>query len=191
MDRSRFLLVVTLLLLVSSPIAAKEGQSEIVTSPQSGHLVVTGDRINVSDAVLLDPCLERMAVAVTPWVKVTGLGKLKGTLRSGGDVPAGAAVSKHYLVEGKMTVRDGVRVLAENLTGFVAATAPKPGAESEVKEMEGRLALDWDGTSWTADGVTVPQPGSYTADVEVLLLRVYAKGAQLLREEILDRGVSG
>lgn len=192
MNRLRFLLAVSLFTLFSSPsTAAPEGggTSEIITSPSSGHLLVTGDRITVSGGLDLDPCLERLAVAVTPWVKVSGLGKLAGTLRSGGEVAAGTEVSKHYLVEGKMTVRDGARVLAENLTGFVAATAPKPGGESEVKEMEGRLSLDWDGTSWSAEGVSVLQQGGYTADVEILLLRVTVKDAQLLREEVLDRGV--
>ncbi|HWM93896.1 MAG TPA: hypothetical protein VN493_24275 [Thermoanaerobaculia bacterium] len=195
MDRLRFLPAVLLFTLAlsppfSPPVVAKDGGSEIVTSPSSGHLTVTGDRIDVRGSFELDPCVERLAVAVTPLVKVTGLGKLKGTLRAGGDVPAGAVVSKHYLVEGKMTVRDGIRILAENLNVFVAATAPKPGAESEVKEMEGRISLDWDGLSWSQDGVSVPPQGNYTADVEVLLLRaVVDKNAQLLREEILDRGV--
>lgn len=191
MNRLRFLPAVLLLTLAfSPPIAAKEGGSEIVTTPSSGHLTVSGGRIDVRGSLELDPCLERLAVAVTPLVKVAGIGKLKGTLRSGGDVPAGMVVSKHYLVEGKMTVRDGVRVLAENKNVFVAATAPKPGAESEIKEMEGRISLDWDGLSWSKDGVSVLPQGGYTADVEILLVRaVVDKSAKLLRDEILDRGV--
>ncbi|HWN41000.1 MAG TPA: hypothetical protein VNW71_02200, partial [Thermoanaerobaculia bacterium] len=191
MNRLRFFPAVLLIALAfSPPVAAKEGGSEIVTTPSSGHLTVTGGRIDVRGSLELDPCVERLAVAVTPLVKVTGLGKLKGTLRAGGEVPAGAVVSNHYLVEGRMTVRDGVRILAENMNVFVAATAPKPGAESTVKEMEGRISLDWDGLSWSKDGVSVLPQGNYSADVEVLLLRaVVDKSARLLREEVLDRGV--
>jgi hypothetical protein len=190
MDRLRCLPAVVLLALVASlPVSAKEGGGEIVTSPKSGHLTVTGDRIDVRGSLELDPCVERLAVAVTPLVKVAGLGKLPGTLRSGGEIPKGTLVSNHYAVEGRMTVRDGARVLSQNLATFVAATAPKPGAESEVEEMEGRLSLDWDGLSWSRDGVQVLPQGGYTADVEVLLLRLSVKGAQLVREEILDRGV--
>ncbi len=191
MDRLRLLPAVLLLALAfSPPAAAKEGGSEIVTTPSSGHLTVTGGRVSVLGSLELDPCVERLAVAVTPLVKVAGIGKLKGTLRSGGTVPAGAVVSKHYLVEGKMTVRDGVRTVAENMNVFVAATAPKPGAESTVKEMEGRISLDWDGLNWSKDGLSVLPQGNYTADVEILLLRVVVdKYSTLLREEILDRGV--
>jgi hypothetical protein len=191
MNRLRFLPAVLLLSMAfSPPVAAKEGGSEIVTTPSSGHLTVTGGRISVLGSLELDPCVERLAVSMTPLVKVTGIGKLKGTLRAGGSVPAGTVVSNHYLVEGRMTVRDGIRIVAENMNVFVAATAPKPGAESTVKEMEGRISLDWDGLSWSKDGLSVLPQGNYTADVEILLLRaVVDKSAQILREEILDRGV--
>ena len=163
------------------------GQAEIVTAPKSGALLISGSRIAISGALALDPCEERLVISIGPQVKVAALDGLKGTLRAGGEIPAGVKPATHYVVEGALTVRDSAsRTVGTNLTGFLVTSPAKVTSETSV---QGKLALDWDGTRWSADGVTVAGAGSHTADAEVVLLRVMTQGSKLLREELLDRAV--
>jgi hypothetical protein len=163
------------------------GQAEIVTAPKSGALLISGRRIAISGALELDPCEERLVVSIVPQVKVAALDGLKGTLRAGGEIPAGVKPAKHYVVEGALTVRDSAsRTVGSNLTGFLVTSPQKVTSETAV---QGKVALDWDGTRWSADGVAVATAGSHTADAEVVLLRVMTQGSKLLREELLDRAV--